>query len=298
MPMVAQQAPYTLFVVDDYEPMNPREDRDNFGKMVCWNRRYNLGDEHDHSEPRAFLHSMLFNKYSSYPESEYGKPVYDYIKSGQAQDARMEYNRSSREWELLENQHWDGSAGDWYASSAYPANLKGKDVPDWFLDDCLSALRMSELIGLTEQMEGMVIMPLYLYDHSGITMSCSPFSCPWDSGQCGWIYADYNMIKKEYGEVTPETVERARSLLQSEVEEYDHYLTGQCYGFKLYEGDAEIDSCWGFLGDINDVAKYIKDYLPSECKDITDSLEFQYDIDEDEYLEQALEAEDEDEMEM
>ena len=33
-----------------------------------------------------------------------------------------------------------------------------------------------------------VILSLYLYDHSGITMSCSPFSCPWDSGQVGYIY--------------------------------------------------------------------------------------------------------------
>ena len=297
MPMVAQQAPYTLFIVDDDDPINPREDRDNFGKMVCWNRRHNLGDEHGHSEPRDFLHSILFDKYAHSPEAEYGRPVYDYIKNGHAKNARMEYNSSSREWKLLENLHWDAN-DDWYASSTYSTTLKDKDVPDSFLDDCLSALRMSELMELNEQMEGMVIMPLYLYDHSGITISCSPFSCPWDSGQVGWIYADYDMVKKEYGEVTPETIERARSLLESEVKEYDYYITGQCYGFKLYKGDEETDSCWGFLGDINDVAKYIKDYLPPECKDIADSLEFQYDIDEDEYLEQALEAEDEDEMEM
>jgi hypothetical protein len=297
MPMVAQQLPYTLFIVDDNEPMNPREDSEPFGKMVCWHRRYSLGDEHGHSEPRDFLQSALFDKYAYNADSEYGKPVYDYIKQGHAKEARLEYNRSSREWELLENQHWD-SNNDWYVSSSYSANLKGKDIPDSFLDDCLSALRMSELIKLTEQMEGMVIMPLFLYDHSGITMSCSPFSCPWDSGQVGWIYADAGMIKENYGEVTPETIERARSLLESEVKEYDYYLTGQCYGFKLFKGDAETESCWGFLGEINDVAGYIKEYLPSECENIVDALEFQYDIDEDEYLEQALEAEGEDEMEM
>jgi len=295
--MVAQQAPYTLFVIDDDQPINPREDRDNFGKMVCFHRRHSLGDEHDHSEPRNFLQSILFDKYAYSPEADYGKPVYDFIKSGNAKEARLEYNRSTREWELLENNHWN-SNNDWYVSSSYPASQKGKDVPDSFLDDCLSTLRISELKELIERMEGMVILPLYLYDHSGITMNTGGFSCPWDSGQVGWIYADSDMVKKEYDAVTPETIAKAESLLQSEVKEYDYYLTGQSYGFKLYEGDKQIDSCWGYLGDINDVKKDIMQYLPDECKNIVDSLEHQYGIDEEEYLEQTLDAEDEDEMEM
>jgi hypothetical protein len=192
---------------------------------------------------------------------------------------------------------WDSNS-DWYASSAYSASLKGKDVPDWFLDDCLSALRMSELIELVGDMEGMTILPLYLYDHSGITMNTSGFSCPWDSGQVGWIYADADMVKKEYDAITPETLERAKNLLESEVKEYDYYLTGQCYGFKLYEGDAEIDSCWGFLGEMSDVSKDIQCNLPSECRNIIDFLEYHSTVDEDDYLEQAIEAENEDEDEM
>ena len=294
MPMVAHQAPYTLFILDDHDSINPREDKDNFGKMVCWHNRYSLGDKHDHKDPRDFLQQILFDKYSSCPESSYGKPVYDFIKSGKAKETKLEYNRSSREWELLENNYWS-TGKDWYMSSSYPASLKGKDVPDSFFDECLSALHIDELIELVGQMEGMVILPLYLYDHSGITMNTVGFSCPWDSGQAGWIYADYDMIKKEYGEVTPETIVKAQNLLISEVKDYDYCLTGQCYGFKLYEGDTEIDSCWGFIGDINDVSEYIKEHLPSECKDIVDSLVFKYDIDEDDYLEKALGYDEEEE---
>jgi len=33
-----------------------------------------------------------------------------------------------------------------------------------------------------------VFLPVYMYNHSGITISTHPFSCPWDSGQLGWIY--------------------------------------------------------------------------------------------------------------
>jgi hypothetical protein len=297
MPMVARKAPYTLFIVDDNDPMNPREENEKKKKMICFHNRYKLGDKHDSKEPRDFLQDMLFSKYSSYPNSQYGKPIYEYIKNGNAKEARLEYNRSSREWELLENQHWSSNS-DWYVSSSYPASLKGKEVPDWFLENCLSALKISELKDILEKTEGMVILPLFLYDHSGITMNTGGFSCAWDSGQVGWIYADYDMIKNNYGEVTPETIAKAETLLESEVKEYDYYLTGQCYGFKLYEGDNQIDSCWGFLGEINDVSKYIKEHLPSECENIIDSLEFQCDIDEDEYLEQALEDEDEEDMEL
>lgn len=288
MPMAATMAPYTLFLLDDDMPTNPREDCEPLGKMICFHSRYRLGDEHDYDEPRDFLQRLLFGEYSSSPK---GNPVFEYIKAGKAQEAKLEYNRSSREWELLENNHWS-SGQDWYASSSCPYPLKSKDIPDWFLDDCLSALRLPELLELAEAMEGMVILPLYLYDHSGITMNTTGFSCPWDSGQVGWIYADREMIEKEYGKVTPETLETARRVLEGEVKEYDCYISGQCYGFQLFKDEDEIDSCWGFLGDLRDVQDAVKEYLPQDCdRGIVERLEFRYeDLDIDDYLEELRES--------
>jgi hypothetical protein len=254
-----------------------------------------LGDDHDHKEPRDFLHDILFSQYSSYPDSQYGKPIYDYLKNGNAKEARLEYNRSTREWELLESNHLHGGK-NWYHLTSYPASHIGKDVPDWFLEECIGMLQVKELLEIAEQIEGMVILPLYLYDHSGITMNTRGFSCPWDSGQAGWIYADYDMVKNAYGEVTPETLAKAKAFLEAEVKAYDHYLTGQCYGFKLYKSGSEVESCWGFLGEMADVSKSIKEYLPDDCDNIVDFLEYHSDVDEDEYLEQTHEAEDEMEM--
>ena len=262
MPLAATRAPYTLFIVDDDMPLNPREDCDCLGKMLCWHGRYSLGEKHDFEEPRDFLQELLFSEYSSGHDRD--NPVFAFLKSGKAKDAKLEYNRSTREWELLENQRWT-SESDWYVSSSYAASLKD-DVPDWFLDDCLSALSTGELFSLVEQMEGMVILPLYLYDHSGITMNTTGFSCPWDSGQVGWIYADKRRIEAEYGKVTPETVEKACQVLEGEVKSYDYFLTGQCYGFQLFREDVEVDSCWGFLGEIRDVQDDVKDYLPEDCR--------------------------------
>lgn len=111
-----------------------------------------------------------------------------------------------------------------------------------------------------------VIVPLNLYDHSGITISTStryPYNDYWDAGCVGFAYItkekamkelrayevdeNGNRIKIEYkypnGMVTygyktnPLTDEtwraRAREVVDAEVETYDQYLRGDVYGYIL-----------------------------------------------------------------
>jgi len=94
------------------------------------------------------------------------------------------------------------------------------------------------------------ILPLFLYDHSGITMRTSPFSCRWDSGQVGFIFISKAKALKEFGGkiVTKKLRERLETYLRSEVETYDQYLRGDVWGVKVFEDGEEIDSCWGFYG--------------------------------------------------
>jgi len=95
-----------------------------------------------------------------------------------------------------------------------------------------------------------IVLPLYLYDHSGITMRTTPFSCPWDSGQVGVIFVEKNKVREEYGwkVITAKRKEKILERLKGEVETYDQYLRGEVYGFrKLVDGE-EVDSCWGFYG--------------------------------------------------
>lgn len=91
--------------------------------------------------------------------------------------------------------------------------------------------------------------------------------------------------------ITPEILEKVRQTLEAEVKEYDYYLTNQCYGFQLFKEDVEVDSCWGFLGEIRDVQDAVKEYLPEDCNPaIVESLQFQYEeLDIDEYLERLQE---------
>lgn len=85
------------------------------------------------------------------------------------------------------------------------------------------------------------ILPLHLYDHSGITMRTTPFGCPWDSGQVGWIY-----ITKERAE--REGIKDAAAYLRGEVETYDQYLTGDVYCFGIEDDGHTLDSSCGYFG--------------------------------------------------
>ena len=100
-----------------------------------------------------------------------------------------------------------------------------------------------------------IILPLNLYDHSGISMSTSSFvgrahHAEWDSGQVGWIYVSKDDVKKEYGwkVLTKKRREQIEKYLAREVSIYDSYLRGDVYGYRI-EGDLSNDSCWGFYPD-------------------------------------------------
>ena len=97
-----------------------------------------------------------------------------------------------------------------------------------------------------------VILPLYLYDHSGITMNTSGFSCPWDSGQVGFIFITREKLLKKYGgmRVSKDMIAKATRVMEGEVETYDQYLKGEVYGYTIEDPNGDdSDSCWGYYGD-------------------------------------------------
>ena len=95
-----------------------------------------------------------------------------------------------------------------------------------------------------------VILSLYLYDHSGITMRCEPFGCDWDSGQVGIIVVTAHNMRASFNvkKVTKKIREKAKKCLVGQVELYDNYLTGNVYGFDIIDDGESVDSCVGFYG--------------------------------------------------
>lgn len=146
----------TVEVVQDIYPMNPRE-WDNLGTIVCFHRRYDLGDKHKFSEPSE---------------------VENYIEETKA-----------------------------------------------------------------------IALNVYLYDHSGLSLSVSPFGCPWDSGQVGVIYVERARVLKEWQveTISDELREKVIACLRGEVETYSKYLSGEVYGFRIMDERGDIiESCFDF----------------------------------------------------
>jgi hypothetical protein len=156
------------------------------------------------------------------------------------------WGESPREWSNLGTMaifHRRYNFGD-------EVNFKSDDFDSWS--------NMEEYIN--KDLDAAVCIPIYMYDHSGITINCDGFACPWDSGQVGYIYVSRQKLKDEYGvkRISSVMLERAEKALRREVNVMDQYITGDVYGFQVIKryldnnNDVKediIDSCSGFYGE-------------------------------------------------
>jgi hypothetical protein len=117
---------------------------------------------------------------------------------------------------------------------------------------------------LIKEEKAVLILPLFLHDHSGITIKIGSFNglspyAHWDSGQVGFIYVTKEDLKKE-----GITKEKAQKILEAEVDEYDSYIRGEVYVFTIYEVKTcneghehkeVIESCGGFYSEKDALAE-------------------------------------------
>lgn len=96
------------------------------------------------------------------------------------------------------------------------------------------------------------IKPLYMYEHSGITISTKPFSCHWDSGQIGWVFTTRGdgwkrVSKKRHAYLS--------LLIEADVNTYDSYLRGDAYKYEIVDlkadpaGDTIVATEYEFLSE-------------------------------------------------
>jgi hypothetical protein len=167
-----------LEIHQDDDAANPRKEWDNLGTMICWHKRYDLGDKHYYADSNEMFCDIL----NIEPES-------------------IEHISQSKRQEKIKE-------------------------------------------------SGIIILPLYLYDHSGITMSTGSFigkapHAEWDSMIVGYIYITKQKIEEngfddkwleKYKVIYPEQANKSieeviENMLKGEVEVYDQYLRGNVYGF-------------------------------------------------------------------
>lgn len=249
-----------LHIEQDDEPLDPRYDCDgNIGKMMCWHRYYNLGDYkgNSFSDSEDFLDDLVRNNVKE-------KSIINYIKAKKASNGiELKYNRHERMWQLWGTSYWFPFESS--KDAKFDVIVENERI-DWLIDDIIEALPQADKWKLLERHANIVFLPLYLYDHSGITMNTGGFNDRWDSGQVGYIYTDKKtimetngMLKNEKGnyvKITDRNWKKAAyQWMEGEVEIYNQYLIGEVYGVITEEYNAdndnweEKDSCWGFFND-------------------------------------------------
>lgn len=100
------------------------------------------------------------------------------------------------------------------------------------------------------------IKTLYLYDHSGTSISTKSFvgraqHASWDSGRVGFIFTTRERMQESLGKnrLTTKTRKRVEEILEAEVKEYDQFMTGDVFGYVIEDEQGnDVDSCWGFYG--------------------------------------------------
>jgi hypothetical protein len=93
---------------------------------------------------------------------------------------------------------------------------------------------------------GYYFFVLYAYIHSGVSLSVGDHNFPdarWDVSSTGYV-----LVKREKYTYTREA---AFKMAESITKEWNEYLWGEVWGFKITdaEDDEVVDSCWGFYGD-------------------------------------------------
>ena len=210
---------YRVKVVQDSGAGDPRED-DNLGTMVCQHHNHTLGDDQFKWSFTALLMELL-------------------RKAG-AEERADEINAEH--------------------SALYTANNNDSAWSSPYWRDTGWHQRETEIDKLElnafhdELSKHYYWKPLYLYDHGGITMNTTGFSCRWDSGCVGIIYLSKKKAEDEWAtESEDERAKLADQCLVGEVEVYSQYLEGDVYGFVIEQWDGfdwvSEDSCWGFYGD-------------------------------------------------
>lgn len=105
-----------------------------------------------------------------------------------------------------------------------------------------------EGVGPMDLPKDVVYLPVWLYDHSGVSFAAAdsnPFHCPWDSGQFGWIFVTKADLRKEFGwkRISVKREAEVKKMLAAEVETYSQWANGDVYG---YVDTETVDNCWGF----------------------------------------------------
>lgn len=237
----------TINVYYDEAPSDPRE-WDNVSTFVCNYRNYRLGDEHDCEA----VVNELFDRYVT------NEKVLEYfIKTYEPQLVHVE------------NDDYTNKYYEYFVTIGGKRQIQrvvaGSDYSEGEIAGFIAEeFSVIERIKLIEDTGEVVILPISVYDHSGITIwlgaKWSHPDASWDCSSIGFAYVEKSTAEKE-GMLDPgekykhDWKEWAYAMMEGEMETYDQFVRGEVYGYMIEDEngeeatDRDLCGCWGFFGD-------------------------------------------------
>lgn len=103
-----------------------------------------------------------------------------------------------------------------------------------------------------DELKELIMLPVYIYEHGGIALSCGSFACSWDSGQLGVIYVSKAKVREEYGwkYITAKRQAKIEECLKGEIETYNTFVSGGVVAYVITDKNGNhIDSVHGYYSD-------------------------------------------------
>lgn len=128
------------------------------------------------------------------------------------------------------------------------------------------------------QLEGMLAMRVYLYNHSGYAFSVTeldgknPYSDSyrkWDSGLFGIIAMPNKIVKSYFGG----DEKKAKEWMVEQINSYEKYANGEVYRYEVIEPNGDVyDSCGGYFSS-EEAYEDGKAYATELAKDVHKEVE-------------------------
>jgi hypothetical protein len=113
--------------------------------------------------------------------------------------------------------------------------------PDQHIDDVVNYiveqartqnLKPVELFAAAAKEKGYpLFLQVYLYEHSSSKYSLTPFTCPWDSSLCGFMFVSAEQMKEHY-HLDPEDsygIMAMKVVMENELQDYTNFCNGVVY---------------------------------------------------------------------
>ena len=149
-----------------------------------------------------------------------------------------EFPEDPRSWDNLETMlccHREYHLGDCNSNKETEEQLAEICRKYGKSDEEIDEMTFAEEVQFILDQDDVCGLPLWLYDHSGISISTDRV-CPWDSSLVGLIFVEKDFFIEHTCITNEENWKKeAKGMLEDKIEVYNYFLQGNVYMWTLYE---------------------------------------------------------------